>query len=539
MFVVTAACATEPASAPEPPLDTELAWDLDQETESNVPVCPPDDPDCDRLDEPDMVDDDGNPITADGLVDELTDGSERGDVTAYSLTDPKTGGKYRVWPNGRIPYRLATDSNGNYALGATTRASLSQAMTNWEVLTEGRIKFRQKAASDTAYVLISVGSPRVSPFIGYRAGQVQRMYLRNPEPITVIKHELGHVIGLHHEQRRTDRLTYIQVRSANIVNTTTCKYQFATCTDCVLVNTYDPVSIMHYRTTDLGNCRTGPVLLKKDGTSISHYWQLSAKDLTGVAKLYAPPPPKPYTPQPHPADPDLVPSGSLMAGSGSCADVEGQRTDDGASVIGEGCHGGLNQDWRTTRDGQLRAGHSLRCAAVAAASTPGAVVEQAACVPGDARQQWSFPASEIVSSTGACLETTATGALRAAACSGRADQRFDYQPARESIAIDGRCVTAGERVALEPCDGRPAQRWFQARGGFVPRANTGTCLGIGADGVTLGTAICADVDDQRWALRGTIRDGQAALCLQGTSGQPLALATCDGSAAQTWTFWSR
>src|SRR5687767_14831008 len=189
------ACAGEEATSTTARTD-ELAWDLDRDPATPI-VCAT--PDCDRLDEPDAPDELDLPDLESAALD------------TWGLADPLTStGKYRTWPNGRIPYKLAT-TNGVVQINSATRTALSQAMTNWEQLTEGRIKFRPKQASDVAYVVIKQGSPRVSPFVGYRKDKVQEMYLRDSEYITVIKHELGHVIGLHHEQRRNDRLSYIKV----------------------------------------------------------------------------------------------------------------------------------------------------------------------------------------------------------------------------------------------------------------------------------------------------------------------------------------
>jgi hypothetical protein len=530
------ACAIDEAS---PRTVDELMWDLDRDLDSDRPVCSAGDPACDRLDAPDA--DDEIVDVGDMAIDHDT-----GAVT-YALSDPlTTSGKYRAWPGGRIPYKYARDSAGNIYVNAATRTALSQAMTNWETLTEGRVKFRPKLSTDTAYVLITQGSPLVRPFVGYRAGQVQTLQLRDSEYVTVCKHELGHVIGLHHEQRRTDRLNYIQVRTANIVNTTTCKYQFATCSDCKKIGTYDRISVMHYRTTDLANCRTGPVLLKLDGTAISHYWQLSAKDLSAVATMYAT-----TTPPPPPPTVELPESGSLVAAK-TCAAVADASTVDGAAIQAATCAKSGAQDWRITSDGQLRVQHSLQCAAVVGCSVTGATIAQTACSPTAPQQKWTLTAMAIVNGmTGECLEAGAEGsAVAFKACSGAATQQFDYRSELETIEINGLCVTAtdralaGDDIVLATCDGRDAQRWLQARGSFVSGANTARCMRVEA-GPTTGTKLelgdCNDTVEQRWALRGAIRDGRAGLCLAGseTAGTALALAECDGSAPQTWTFWSR
>lgn len=517
------ACAGETPSARV--VDGELPWDLDRDLDSDRPVCPDDEPDCDRIDASDVPEDE-----------------EAGFMEA--LADPVTStGKYRIWPNGRIPYKFARDSAGNILVNSTTRTRLSQAMTNWETLTEGRIKFRPKQASDIAYVMVRQGSPRVSPFVGYRKDQVSQLYLRDSEYLTVIKHELGHVVGLHHEQRRSDRLNYIQVRTANIVDSDLCRYQFSVCTACKKVGTYDRLSVMHYRTTDLANCRTGPVLLKLDGSAISHYWQLSTRDLNAVATMYdsgSTPPPTTDT---------LPPSGSLVTGA-LCASVTESNAMQSAKCDGMG-----NQDWRITAAGQLRVQSSMQCAAIVGCSTAGALVEQAGCADDALDQKWTFEELEIINGmTQKCLDVPGgyTGGQVVAfkACSGADTQLFRYRPELESIEAGGLCVTASDRAAagddivMQPCDGRDTQRWIQARGSFVTKANTARCMRVEA-GPTTGTKLeladCNDSIDQRWALRGTIRDARSQLCLQGSTAAAtqLALTPCDGTPEQTWTFWSR
>jgi hypothetical protein len=519
--IVLAACSstyapteeteTDPACAgeAEPSAHSdELPWDLDRDPVSDVSDCP----DCDALPELDAPDEDYVPTW-------------EPDVTTWGLTDPLTStGKSRAWPNGRIPYKLAT-TNGVVQINSATRTALSQAMTNWEQLTEGRIKFRPKQASDVAYVIVKQGSPRVGPFVGYRKDQVSTLYLRDSEYLTVTKHELGHVIGLHHEQRRTDRLSFIKVRSQYIVDSDNCRYQFATCSTCKPLGTYDRNSVMHYRTHDLPGCRTGSVLLDLDGTAISHVWKVSPKDLTSVAKMYATttPPPQPPT-EPTTTLPE---SGSITSGA-LCTAV----ADDNTLEL-HTCDGAGDQDWRLTSDGQLRVQDTLQCAAVVGCSYVDAPIEQAACSATALDQKWSFLDMALVHGvTGKCI----TSALTTAACTVDDSQAFAIHPDRETIEIADKCLTAqATTVALAACDGSPAQQWFQGRGGFVTRANTAKCLRVDGAG-KVGLADCTDGVEQRFALRGEIRDARSELCL-GAAGAKLVLAACDGT--QRFTLWSR
>jgi len=144
--IVWAACSVGDSTAPDDPGDVALDWEIDPELEPSAPICPDGQPDCDRLDEPD----EGDELVGDP-GDTLDDGTSR--TTDRALADPLVDGHYRSWPNGRIPYKFAT-TNGVYQLNAATRATVSQAMTNWSTLTEDRVRFRAKTSADTAYVRI-------------------------------------------------------------------------------------------------------------------------------------------------------------------------------------------------------------------------------------------------------------------------------------------------------------------------------------------------------------------------------------------------
>src|SRR5262245_41375550 len=177
------------------------------------------------------------------------------------LTESLTaGGKYRVWPKGRVPYKI--DSS----VGSTTKTRVLAAMDEWQTKSKQRVRFEKATSTDAAYFVVSAGSPHVDR-VGYKAGAVSHLYLGNPEYLTVTRHERGHILGLDHEHQRSDRLGFIQYKPENIVSDPNCKSQFAACSGCELVGSYDIKSVMHYRSKrDLTSCRIDnkPVLLAKD-----------------------------------------------------------------------------------------------------------------------------------------------------------------------------------------------------------------------------------------------------------------------------------
>jgi MYXO-CTERM domain-containing protein len=243
------------------------------EADESGAVCPPEDPDCDRIDEP-CVPEEGSG--------ELGPGS-----SPTGLGGPLTStGKHQIWPKGRVPYKIGSTVN------STTKSRLLTAMGEWEAKTKNVVNFVAATSTDKAYVLVGEGSPRVE-FVGYRSGTVSKLYLRDSEYLTVTRHELGHVLGLEHEHRRKDRGAYIQVISGNIVNSSLCQYQFALCKDCALLDKYNTTSVMHYRSTrDLSSCRVGgkAVLLTKSGGLINHEWVINSGDVKSIWELYGSPP---------------------------------------------------------------------------------------------------------------------------------------------------------------------------------------------------------------------------------------------------------
>ena len=154
------------------------------------------------------------------------------------------------WPNGVIPYEL--DEN----LPPPTKEAVWLAMDHWQRRTN--VVFVELTSANRSqysdYVAFVPEKGRLcASYVGRHGGrQVVQLSARCDTMITV--HELGHVLGLWHEQSRGDRDAYVRILWENIEDVS--KYNFEQkLSDGVDYGEYDYQSIMHY----------SPVAFSKNG----------------------------------------------------------------------------------------------------------------------------------------------------------------------------------------------------------------------------------------------------------------------------------
>lgn len=99
-------------------------------------------------------------------------------------------------------------------------------------------------------------------------------------------HEIGHAVGLLHEQTRVDRDDHIVVNYANIESGKSSNFDKHSTTTAADHGAYDFDSIMHYDSYAF-SANGQPTITKKDGTTFaSQRTSLSPGDIAGITTLY-------------------------------------------------------------------------------------------------------------------------------------------------------------------------------------------------------------------------------------------------------------
>uniref|UniRef100_A0AAF5I3R9 Metalloendopeptidase n=1 Tax=Strongyloides stercoralis TaxID=6248 RepID=A0AAF5I3R9_STRER len=185
---------------------------------------------------------------------------------------------YLKWSDGRIPYTISSQYS------SFSRSKIAEAIEEYRKLT--CIDFAPKSAADVDYIHI-VPDDGCYSLVG-RVGGKQPVSLGDGcIQKGIIIHELMHSVGFFHEQSRSDRDEYINIKWENVeagLQDQFEKYDLKMIDH--LDTKYDYGSVMHYASTAFSKNGKITIEPRKKGVEIGQRVGFSPLDLYKINKLY-------------------------------------------------------------------------------------------------------------------------------------------------------------------------------------------------------------------------------------------------------------
>ena len=189
---------------------------------------------------------------------------------------PKAGNQYQ------IPYIVASGS-GNLTNLNTAIAQFNSTFSNIKFVPRTTetdyVNFSFNPSDNSAQCEANVGRVGGEQQVGGAGGS------SNPCTVGTILHEMGHTIGLWHEQSRPDRNTYISVNYGNLIKGSISNFN-QIFDNAQTPTLFDYASIMEYPAFSFSR-NGGPAIESiPAGIPLSNFSGYTAADIDGIERLY-------------------------------------------------------------------------------------------------------------------------------------------------------------------------------------------------------------------------------------------------------------
>jgi astacin len=186
-------------------------------------------------------------------------------------------GRNQHWLHGVIPYTI------NSNLSATMRSRINDAINHWHINTSIRLITRTSQSDYVEFTSDDGCSSRVG-----KQGGKQTINLASSCSTGSIIHEIGHAVGLFHEQSRCDRDNYVTILWENIRDGKAFNFE-KECEDGFDIGAYDYGSIMHYGPNAFSENDDPTIQATQPlpaGVVMGQRTALSTGDVSAVCRLY-------------------------------------------------------------------------------------------------------------------------------------------------------------------------------------------------------------------------------------------------------------
>ncbi|XP_071944342.1 zinc metalloproteinase nas-37-like [Antedon mediterranea] len=192
-------------------------------------------------------------VTEVGLQDDISKNESL--VVKHRSTRKATLNPDRLWPGGIIPYIIQAPA---------AKDSILESLKIWEVKTCLRFvsynEETEKSLGHSHRISFFPGNGCSSSIGSKRSGEQIISIGKKCANVLTVLHELGHAIGLHHEQERADRDKHVRVLWLNIQENVAYNFDKRS----TLTSTpYDYNSIMHYKRNSF-SVNSNPTVVSRD-----------------------------------------------------------------------------------------------------------------------------------------------------------------------------------------------------------------------------------------------------------------------------------
>jgi hypothetical protein len=201
-----------------------------------------------------------------------------GDAGGLTAVRSHTRGDFG-WSRNIVPFEISS------SLSSTLKTRVNSAIAHWNANTIVRLQARSGEGDFVRFVPFDDPTICVSMGVGKQGG-MQEIRLNPGCSTGSIIHEIGHAIGLFHEQNRNDRDGFIVVHFENMDDDPTIRAQFDKGPfGSVDAGTIDFGSIMMYGSFDFSNDGQA-TMTRLDGTTwAKQRTALSTGDIVGVTRM--------------------------------------------------------------------------------------------------------------------------------------------------------------------------------------------------------------------------------------------------------------